>query len=195
MAAASAASAIGAGMMRRGGKGEAADLPPRGGDVRQDRGGREGALTFAWRQFQRACLQWRESLARSDPGSLLFSRRARVESGSIPSRPPLSCRPPRGGRSAVSPFPPLLLPQCKGLRILSRFRKSITRFSDKNLQQNKRLSRRSVGEATQVCLGFSIQADGIAIYPPLRPLRGGDLRSKSERGKSRFVTPISGPCA
>jgi hypothetical protein len=34
----------------------------------------------------------------------------------------------------------------------SRFRKSVARFSDRNLRQNKRLSRRSVGEATQVCL-------------------------------------------
>ena len=36
---------------------------------------------------------------------------------------------------------------------LSRFRKSVSRFSDRNLRQNKSLSRRNVGEATQVCLG------------------------------------------
>ncbi len=35
---------------------------------------------------------------------------------------------------------------------LSRFRKSAPRFSDKNLQQNRKLSGRSVGLPTQVCL-------------------------------------------
>ena len=37
--------------------------------------------------------------------------------------------------------------------VLSRFRKSAPRFSDKNLRHNKTLSGRSVGLPTQVCLG------------------------------------------
>ena len=55
---------------------------------------------------------------------------------------------------------------------VSRFRKSVSRFSDRNLRQNKRLSRRSVGEATQVCL---------AIWPSPAPNISGRPRDRRYR--------------
>jgi hypothetical protein len=58
---------------------------------------------------------------------------------------------------------PVIVEKCDGAdrpcprasRSPSRFRKSVPRFSDRNLRQNKRLSRR--GEAKQVCLAIQTE--------------------------------------
>jgi biopolymer transport protein ExbB len=65
-----------------------------------------------------------------------------------------------------------IIQRCPPSGTLGRFRKSVTRFSGKNLRQNKWLSRRSVGEATQVCLGnLATHSRRLACFGSAFPLR------------------------
>ncbi|RUW67242.1 hypothetical protein EN858_11045 [Mesorhizobium sp. M4B.F.Ca.ET.215.01.1.1] len=75
---------------KEGADGEAADLPPCGGDGRQARGGWEGTLVFDVGFFQpKIRLAPRKPMADTPAGQ----------------HPPLPCRatPPQGGRLAVTP--------------------------------------------------------------------------------------------